>query len=188
VEGLEYLDYILGATARMSSLITDLLAYAKAGVEKQPAVFISLDDEVEAAVSQLRASMDEVGAIVMHDPLPRVIVEHTQVTRLFLNLISNAIKYRAPDQKPHIHISPIGVDDRFATIAVRDNGVGFPQEYAEAIFEPFKRLQRDERSGSGVGLTICRRIVESSGGRIWAESQPGAGSTFFFTLPVSSDS
>jgi PAS domain S-box-containing protein len=182
----EYVDYIVRAVARMSTLITDLLAYAKAGIEQQPAVSLSLDDEVEAAVSQLRAAMEESGATVTHDPLPSVMVDHTQVTRLFLNLISNAIKYRAPTRTPHIHISRADVDDRFATIAVRDNGVGFSQEYAERIFEPFTRLQRDERSGSGVGLTICRRIVERSGGRMWAESKPDEGSTFFFTLPLAS--
>lgn len=185
-EAREYVDYIVGAVTRMSGLITDLLAYAKTGIEKQPAVSISLDDEVEAAVSQLRAAIEETDARVTHDPLPTVMVEHAQVTRLFLNLISNAIKYRAPGRRPLIHISPTSIDDRFATIAVRDNGVGFPQKYSETIFEPFTRLQRDERSGSGVGLTICRRIVERSGGRIWAESTPNEGSTFFFTLPLES--
>ena len=183
-EGREYLDYIMGAVARMSTLITDLLAYAKAGIDRQPAVSISLDDEVEAAISQLAAAIDETGAMVTHDPLPQVTVEHSQVTRLFLNLISNAIKYRMPERKPDIRVSVADVNNRFATIAVRDNGMGFSQEYSDKIFEPFTRLQRDQSSGSGVGLTICRRIVERSGGRIWAESKPGEGSTFFFTLPV----
>jgi PAS domain S-box-containing protein len=187
-EGREYLNYIIPAVARMSNLVADLLAYAKSGVEKQSAVSISLDDEVEAAVSQLRAAMDETGATVTHDPLPTVTVEHTQVTRLFLNLISNAIKYRTAERKPHIHILAVGVENDIATIAVRDNGIGFRQEYAESIFEPFTRLQRDQESGSGVGLAICRRIVERSGGRIWAESTPGEGSTFFFTLPVARES
>lgn len=182
--GREHIKFILGAVARMSSLITDLLAYAKAGVGKEPAVSISLDDEVEASVSQLRAAIDEAGASVTHDPLPRVIVEHTQITRLFLNLISNAVKYRAPDRSPQIHISDAAIDDRWATISVKDNGLGFDPQYAQKIFEPFTRLHRDEYAGSGVGLTICRRIVERSGGRIWAESHPGQGSTFFLTLPL----
>jgi signal transduction histidine kinase len=171
----------------MSSLITDLLAYAKAGVEKEPAVTISLDDEVEASISQLRGAIDETGARVTHDPLPKVTVEHTQITRLFLNLISNAIKYRAPDREPQIHVSVAAADNLWATISVADNGLGFEQQFAGKIFEPFTRLHRDEHSGSGVGLTICRRIVERSGGRIWAESTPGRGSTFFFTLPLASD-
>lgn len=183
----EHLGYIVKASARMSTLITDLLAYARSGVEKQSPVSISLDDEVEAATSQLRAAIDEAGAVVTHDPLPRVTVEHNQITRLFLNLIGNAIKYRSPDRKPHIHICVCSIDDGWAKVEVRDNGVGFPPKYSDTIFEPFTRLQKDEHSGSGVGLTICRRIVERTGGRIWADSEPGRGSTFFFTVPVSSE-
>jgi signal transduction histidine kinase len=186
--GSEYAGYIVKASARMSTLITDLLAYARSGVEKQPPVSISLDDEVEAATSQLRAAIDEVGAVVTHDPLPKVSVEHNQITRLFLNLISNAIKYRAPNRKPHIHICAASIDDGWVQVEVRDNGVGFAPKDSDIIFEPFTRLQNDEHSGSGVGLAICRRIVERSGGRIWANSKPGRGSTFFFTLPLSSES
>jgi len=183
-DGREHLDYILKTVARMSNLTKDLLAYAKAGLETQPPVSISLDDEVEAAVSQLSAAIDESTATVTHDSLPQATVAHAQVTRLFLNLISNAIKYAMPGRKPHVHISVAGTDKEFVTIAVRDNGVGFAEKYSETIFEPFTRLQRDPNSGSGVGLTICRRIVEHSGGRIWAQSKPGEGSTFFFTLPL----
>jgi PAS domain S-box-containing protein len=185
--GMEHAGYIVKASERMSKLITDLLAYARSGVEKQPPVSVSLDDEVEAATSQLRAAMTEAEAVVTHDPLPKVTVEHTQVTRLFLNLISNSIKYRASDRRPHVHIAVSSTDNGWATVEVRDNGVGFPPEYSEKIFEPFTRLQNDEHSGSGVGLTICRRIVERSGGRIWAESKPGQGATFFFTVPLSSE-
>lgn len=182
--GRDHLQFIIRAVGRMSTLITDLLAYAKAGVEKEPATSISLDNEVEASVSQLRAAIDETGARVTHDPLPQVRVAHAQITRLFLNLISNAIKYRAPDRQPQVHISFTTAGSRLTTISVADNGLGFEQQFAEKIFEPFTRLHRDEDSGSGVGLTICRRIVERSGGRIWAESTPGKGSTFYFTLPL----
>lgn len=185
--GIEHLGYIVKASTTMSNLITDLLAYARAGVEEQPAVSVSLDDEVEAATSQLRAAITEAGAVVTHDPLPAITVNHSQITRLFLNLISNAIKYRAPDRSPHVHIAVSRRKDGWATIAVRDNGKGFSPEHSETIFEPFKRLQNDENGGSGVGLTICRRIVERSSGRIWAESEPGKGSTFFFTLPLASE-
>jgi len=171
--GIEHLSYIAKAATRMSSLITDLLTSARSVVESQPLISVSLDDEVEAATSQLKAAIDEAAAVVTHDPLPKVTVEHTQITRLFLNLISNAIKYRALDRKSHVHIAVSGADDNWATVEVRDNGVGFSSEHSETIFEPFTRLQNDEHSGSGVGLTICRRIVERSGGRIWAESEPG---------------
>jgi PAS domain S-box-containing protein len=185
--GRGHLGHIVQASARLSSLITDLLEYARSGVEKQPSVSVSLDDEVEAATSQLKAAIDEAEAVVTHGPLPAVTVEHNQIVRLFLNLISNAIKYGAPDRKPNIHISVSSSDDGWVTVMVRDNGQGFSPEHAETIFEPFKRLQREENSGSGVGLTICRRIVERSGGRIWAESEPGKGSTFSFTLPLSAE-
>ena len=185
--GTEYLAFITSSVARMSTLIQDLLTYARAGIEKEPAVSISLDEEVEAALSQLAGSIQETGATVIHDPLPAVTAEHSQVTRLFLNLIGNAIKYRSAGRAPEIHISAASHDSDWTTISVVDNGIGFSPEYAEKIFSPFARLHGPEYSGSGVGLTICRRIVEHLGGRIWAESSPGEGSAFHFTLPRSPD-
>lgn len=180
--GHEYLKFITNSVSRMGTLITDLLDYARAGLE-EPKVTVSLDEVVEAASSQLTAAMEETGATVTHDPLPSVTAEHGQVTRLFLNLIGNAIKYRAEDRPPRIHISAGIADDGWTIVAVADNGVGFPEEHAEKIFEPFTRLHGREYSGSGVGLAICRRIVERWGGRIWAKSKPDQGSTFCFTLP-----
>ncbi len=183
--GTQYLEYITSAVEKMNTLIQDLLAYARAGVGTEPHVTASLDEEVESAISQLAGAIQDSGATVTHDPLPTVTGEHSQVTRLFLNLIGNAIKYRAADRRPEIHISVIGNDDKWITIAVADNGIGFKQEYAEKVFDPFARLHGSEYSGSGVGLTICRRIVDQFAGRIWAESKPGEGSTFYFTLPRS---
>jgi PAS domain S-box-containing protein len=179
----EYLDFIVSSVSRMSTLIQDLLAYARAGVEKEPASSVLLDLAIEAAVSQLAASIEESGATVTHDPLPTVAAEHSQMTRLFLNLVSNGIKYRAPNRTPCIHISVAANDDQWTTIAVSDNGIGFVPEHTGKIFEPFTRLHGKEYSGSGVGLTICQRIVERTGGRIWAQSKVDEGSTFFFTLP-----
>lgn len=175
------------ACTRLSSLITDLLTYAISGVNKQTVVPISLDNEVGLATSQLEAAIKEAGAVVTHDPLPNVNVEHAQITRLFLNLISNAIKYRAPDRKPHVHITLSGVNDGWRRCRYATTAWAFPPEHAETIFELFTRLQNDDHSGSGVGLTICRRIIEQSGGRIWAESHPDQESTFFFPLPVASE-
>jgi light-regulated signal transduction histidine kinase (bacteriophytochrome) len=180
--GTEYLAFITDAVARMNALIQDLLTYARAGVGNEPALAASLDEEAELAFSQLAGAIHESGATVTHDPLPSITAERTQITRLFLNLIGNAIKYRATDRPPEIHISA-SKGDKWVTISVADNGVGFAPEHAETIFAPFKRLHGREYSGSGVGLTICRRIVERWGGRIWAESKPGEGSTFHFTLP-----
>jgi PAS domain S-box-containing protein len=180
---MEYLGYITGAVTKMNALIQDLLTYARAGVGNEPAVTASLDEEVESALSQLAGAIQDAGATVTHDPLPTVTGEHSQITRLFLNLIGNAIKYRSPARRPEIHISVAGEDDNWITICVSDNGIGFNQEYAEKIFSPFTRLHGQEYLGSGVGLTICRRIVDQFGGRIWAESRPGEGSSFYFTLP-----
>jgi PAS domain S-box-containing protein len=180
--GTEYLAFITSSVAKMNTLIQDLLVYARVGVANAPPAPASLDEDAEAAVSQLTGVIQETGASVTHDPLPVVTTERHQITRLFLNLISNAIKYRSAERAPKIHMSAKPLDDRWTTISVADNGIGFAPEYAEKIFEPFTRLHGPEYSGSGVGLAICRRIVERWGGRIWAESRPGEGSTFHFTV------
>jgi len=182
-DGQEYLAYITSSVFRMDNLVKNLLAYARTGIEDEPTVSVSLDEEFETAVSQLSAAIEETGARVTHDPLPTVAAQHSHITRLFLNLVGNAIKYKSADRPPLIHVSAINSNDDGITITVSDNGIGFAEEHATKIFEPFTRLHGKEYSGSGVGLTICRRIVERLGGRIWAESKPEQGSTFFFTLP-----
>jgi PAS domain S-box-containing protein len=183
-EGGEWLGLIVKAVARMNVLIQDLLLYARVGVEKEPAVSTSLDQDVELATSQLARAIEESGAVVTHDPLPTVTAERSQITRLFLNLIGNAIKYKSPDRPPRIHLSA-RPENKYWIISIEDNGVGFEQKYAEVIFKPFKRLHGQDHPGSGVGLAICRRIVERYGGKIWAESTLGRGSTFYLTLPQS---
>ena len=184
--GTQSLDFIVKAVAKMNALIQDLLTYARMGVEKEAAVSIPLDQDVESAISQLAGAIEESGAAVTHDPLPTITAERSQILRLFQNLISNAIKYRSPDRTCKVHIFA-HAEGKNWVISVQDNGIGFPQEYAESIFTPFKRLHGGKYSGSGVGLAICRRIVESQGGRIWAESTVDKGSTFHFTLPRNSD-
>lgn len=178
----EALEFIARGVQRMHGLIADLLIYARATAEHEPPVFISLDHDIEAAISQLEQSIKDAGAVVTHDPLPTVLTERSQMTRLFQNLIGNSIKYRSPDRPAKIHVSSRPEMGRWL-ISVEDNGMGFNPEYAEAIFNPFRRLHGQEYPGSGVGLSICRRIVERYGGKIWAESTPGKGSTFYFTLP-----
>jgi len=125
--------------------------------------------------------------VVKRGPLPSVNGDGSQLTQLFQNLISNSLKYTRPDTAPVIDIGVEDIADE-AVIFVRDNGAGFDPVYATSIFEPFRRLQGRSVSGSGIGLSICKRVVERHGGQIWAESKPGEGSTFRFTLPGSSAS
>ena len=185
-EADQHLAFIVGASARMSALVQDLLAYARLTTEEDRPSSIALDEDLEAALTHLAQAIEESGARVTHEPMPTLQVDRGQMVRLFQNLVGNAVKYRKPDQPPKVHI---GAEQKGAEwlISIRDNGIGFDPKYASAIFAPFKRLHTaEEYPGTGVGLAICKRIVQAQGGRIWAESQPGEGTTFFFTLPVES--
>jgi PAS domain S-box-containing protein len=180
------LRFITTAAARMGSLVNDLLAYARLTTEVERPSSVALDEDLEAALTHLDQAIRESGATVTHDPMPTLAVDRGQIVRLFQNLIGNAIKYRKPHQPPAVHISAEQKGAEWV-ISVRDNGIGFDPKYVATVFEPFKRLHTaDDYPGSGVGLAICRRIVQAQGGRIWAESAPGEGTTFSFTLPVES--
>jgi PAS domain S-box-containing protein len=179
-----YLKFIIGASGRMSALIRDLLAYARLTTENERPSSIALDEDLEAALTHLEQAIEESGGTVTHDPMPTVQADRGQMVRLFQNLVANAVKYRKPDEPPKVHIGAEQQGNEWV-ISIRDNGIGFDPKYATTIFGPFKRLHTEqEYPGTGVGLAICRRIVQGMGGRIWAESQPGEGATFFFTLPV----
>jgi PAS domain S-box-containing protein len=185
-EADQFLGFILSASTRMSALVQDLLAYARLTTEEERPSSIALDEDLEAALTHLEQAIQESGASVTHDPMPTLAVDRGQMVRLFQNLVSNAVKYRKPGEPPKVHISAEQTGTEWV-ISIRDNGIGFDPQYAAAIFAPFKRLHtQEEYPGTGVGLAICRRIVQAQGGRIWAESQPGKGTTFFFTLPVES--
>jgi len=181
-----YLNFIIKASARMSSLVNDLLAYARLTTEEGRPSSVALDEDLETALTHLDQAIQESGASVTHDPMPTLPVDRGQIVRLFQNLVGNAIKYRKPDERPQVHISAEQKGAEWV-ISIRDNGIGFDPQDAAAIFEPFKRLHTTgDYPGTGVGLAICRRIVQAQKGRIWAESQPGEGSTFSFTLPMES--
>ncbi len=185
-EANQFLGFISSAAARMGTLVQDLLAYARLTTEKDRPISIALDEDLEAALTHLDGAIQESGASVTHDPMPTLAVDRGQMVRLFQNLIGNAVKYRKPDQPVHVHVSAEQKGDVWV-FSVRDNGIGFDMKDASTIFAPFKRLHSaEEYPGTGVGLAICRRIVQAQGGHIWAEATPGEGATFLFTLPVQS--
>lgn len=183
-EGAEIVPAVLGSVQRMQTLIRDILFYSHIvhGSELS-LVELNCNAVLDQVLLGCRATIQESQAIVTRDLLPTVYADEAQFARIFQNLISNAIKYRQPNQLPRVHISAVEGRDEWR-FEVADNGIGFDPEYSEYIFGLLKRLhcQREYR-GSGMGLAICKQIVERHGGRIWAISESGRGSRFFFTLP-----
>ncbi|MDZ4797753.1 MAG: PAS domain-containing protein [Bryobacteraceae bacterium] len=175
-----HLDFIVSAGQRMGQLIADVLAYSSMGIDdnRQPE---------EVALTELVASISEHMAGVECGDLPVVVGYPRQIQQVFQNLTGNAFKYSRPGVPSHIIISAMRESPQFWRLTVADNGQGFKQEYAERIFGIFRRLHGKDVPGSGIGLAICKRVVERHGGRIWAESTPGQGATFHFTLPARSD-
>jgi signal transduction histidine kinase len=171
-----------GAT-RMGRMIRDLLEYTRASsvTLDQPIPTVDLEIVLTEALSNLRASIEESKAIVTHDPLPVLRAEPVHLQQIFQNLVSNAIKYRG-NEEPRVHIGAVRRPDGWE-FSVRDNGIGIDSRYKDQVFGLFKRLHSNSRySGTGLGLAICKKLVERYQGRIWVESEPGAGSTFLFTL------
>jgi PAS domain S-box-containing protein len=183
--GSQLLSYLADAGARMSAMIRDLLEFAQvAGGQVQLSGDVSLEEVLETALENLRSGIEETGAAVSHDPLPTVAGDAGQLIQLFQNLIGNSLKYRKPDSAPRIHVS-VEQSGAERVVSIRDNGIGFEPQHAERIFGVFQRLHGKEFAGTGIGLTICKRIVERRGGRIWADGRPGEGATFSFSIPDS---
>jgi PAS domain S-box-containing protein len=183
----EFIGYAVDGAKRMQQLIQDLLAYSRVGIRGQNLILTDCTAVLEHTLVYLRMTIDETGAVITHDPLPTVLADTTQLTQLFQNLLGNAIKYRSQDV-PRVHVSAVRQDSGWR-FAVRDNGIGIDPPQAKRIFEIFQRLHsREEYPGTGIGLAICKKIVERHGGHIWVESAPGQGSTFYFTLPASETS
>ena len=183
-EADQFLGFIVNAADSMSKLVADLLIFARAGGEQPRLAPIALDEGLQAALADLAQAIQESGASVTHDPLPTVQADGRLVRRLFQNLVGNAIRYRKPGKEARVRVRAERQDGHWI-IEIQDNGIGFEPQYATRIFSPFNRLNAEsDYPGTGMGLAICRRIVEAHGGRIWAESQPGEGSTFRFALPV----
>jgi PAS domain S-box-containing protein len=179
----EFITFAVDGCNRMQGLIQDLLAYSRAGTNGEALCKVSGEDVLQKALTNLRITIKQSGAVVTHDTLPAVRTDETQLTQVFQNLIGNAIKYRSAEV-PRVHVSATRNGSNEWTFSVRDNGLGIAPQYFERIFILFQRLHgRDEFEGTGIGLAICKKILERLGGRIWVESQPEKGSTFYFALP-----
>jgi PAS domain S-box-containing protein len=178
----EFIAFAVDGAARMQRLIQDLLAYSRVGTKGNDMLDTPSEDALQQALINLRETIRESGAMVTHDPLPAVLADDMQLIQLFQNLVGNAIKYQGPGV-PHIHVSAARNVERKWIFSVKDSGLGIDSQYFEKIFGMFQRLhKREEFAGTGIGLAICKKIVERHGGSISVESQPGQGSTFRFTL------
>lgn len=178
----DFIGFAVDGAARMQKLIQDLLAYSRVGTRNLERQAVSMDSVLEYATDMLQLVIKDTDAAVTHESLPSIKVDERQMTQLFQNLISNAIKFRG-QEPPRIHVSATRLDGEWL-FSVHDNGIGIEPQYADRIFVIFQRLHnRDDYPGTGIGLAICKKIVERHGGRIWMESEPGKGSTFFFTVP-----
>lgn len=181
-DGQSCLRQISLGLERMTDLVDAILAHAKVGKDPigtvEPA---NADEALDNAIGNLQKDLRFSGARLSRDPLPKVLIGPQPLAQLFQNLLSNSIKYRRQNVLLRIHVSATR-DEEFWTLRVQDNGMGIESQWLERIFQPLQRLSRPDIAGSGIGLATCKKIVERAGGRIWAESEPGVGSTFCFTL------
>ena len=178
----EYMDFTVDGVARMQSLINGLLEYSRLDTRGKPPEKTDSGKSLNEALLDLQASIKESGVKITSDNLPTVNIDPVQLKQLFQNLISNAIKFRG-EKPPKIHINADRKNSAWR-FAVKDNGIGIEPEYYERIFMIFQRLHtRKKYPGTGIGLPLCKKIVERHGGNIWVESTPGHGSTFYFTIP-----
>jgi signal transduction histidine kinase len=179
----KYIHYAVDGAVRMQALIQDLLAFSRAGRQDSETKSTDCNAVVEDALKSLRTAVSESGAVIRYEGLPRLMANETQLRQVFQNLIGNAVKFRGPD--PLLIQIEAERQDRDWLFSVKDNGIGIAPEHADGVFTIFKRLHtRQEYPGNGIGLAICKRIIEQHGGRIWVEARAGPGTTFRFTLPV----
>jgi signal transduction histidine kinase len=179
-----FISFIVGGAKRMEALIKDLLEYSKADETREESLAtVECEQVVRNVLTNLRVTIAESGAQITWDRLPYVVYDPVRLSQIFQNLLANGIKYRG-ERKPRIHISAREMEGE-TLFSVKDNGMGMDPERTEEIFGIFKRLHGKDYEGTGIGLAMCKKIVERQGGRIWAESVPGEGSTFCFTIPRS---
>lgn len=182
-EADEFINYAVDGVVRMKTLINDLLVYSRVNTKEAPLESVDLNKVLEQTLVNLRASIEDSGAAVNIEKLPVVNANTLQMSQLFQNLISNAIKFRKPGEQPVVNISALHLGNEWH-FTVSDNGIGIDKEFSDKIFIIFQRLHNQtEYQGTGIGLAICKRIIEKLGGHIWVESEPGKGSSFNFTIP-----
>jgi PAS domain S-box-containing protein len=186
----DFIKFAVGGAERMRQLIKDLLTYSRMGIRQRKPQEVDCEEVLRGALRNLKAAINETGGVVTHEPLPAVFGDPVQLGQLFQNLIGNALKFRR-SESPQVHISAARMTGdkpgsrAYWQFSVKDNGIGIEPQYTERIFGAFQRLHTAaEYPGTGVGLAICKKIVEAHGGRIWVESTFGKGSTFKFTLPI----
>jgi len=181
----KYIRYAAEGAERMKRLIQDLLAYSRVGTQGGEPVPTDPNQVLEQVLHDFSLRIRELDATVTSDPLPRVRADPGQLRQIFQNLLENALKFRGEDA-PVVHVSG-QCENGWVRISFRDEGIGIDPEYFDRIFVIFQRLHGRDREGTGIGLALCKRIVERHGGRLGVESAPGKGSTFHFTLPASED-
>jgi chemotaxis family two-component system sensor kinase Cph1 len=179
----EYIGFTIDGVTRMDALLNDLLELSRFGGKARKMKPVNCAVALEQAIYDLHSAIEQSGMKITYDSLPTVLANESHLTRLFQNLISNSIKFRS-ENKPNVHVSAKQKGDRWV-FSVRDNGIGIDQKFFDRIFVVFQRLHtREEYPGTGMGLAMCKKIVEQHGGKIWVESELGKGSTFYFTLPI----
>lgn len=185
-DGQEFLAYLIGGAHRMRDLVTDLLAYSRVKGKAAPFAAVSCAEVVTSVVADLQRTIAEADASVVVGDLPMVSGDRPQLAQLFQNLIGNGLKYRRAETAPRVEISAAtDTATGMATFTVSDNGIGIEAEYYDRIFGIFQRLHgRTQYPGTGIGLAICKKVVERHGGRMWLDSVPGQGSNFHFTLKL----
>lgn len=188
-ETFDYVDRIQNSAKRMQTLINDLLTYSRVTTKTQPFTKLDLNQIIAQVISDLEIRIEQSQAKVTTTNLPEIVGDPTQIYQLFQNIISNALKFRKPDIEPIVHIEGHEIDKpnlggKACQITVTDNGIGFDEKYLDRIFTIFQRLHgRHEYEGTGIGLAVCRKIVDRHGGTISATSTPGHGAQFIITLP-----
>ncbi len=181
-DAADFIGFAVDGANRMHHLINDLLAYSRVGTQGNPFEPCDSGEVLMQALANLRASIEESGAVIAMDAMPGLEADESQLLQVFQNLIGNAIKFRS-EESPTIHVSCREDEDNF-TFSVRDNGIGIDPKYADRVFTIFQQLHdKSEYPGTGIGLAICRKIVERHGGRIWLDSNESSGTTFSFTIP-----